>query len=419
MKQMRKLTLWFAMALTLILMAGMSVCAESVVLKTPTGIYQDGAGGTAIRVKYEGDYSYLNYEVQISTDKLNWQNVQPTLTANKQALINNLEAGRSYFVRVRAHLQGTEQVSEWTQPYKVSTCPGNVSAAVTQTGKPTATSGTISWGSAVGATGYQIWYSASVLQKQKCIGTTASTSYVLKGLNKDSSHFVTVIPYTDINVGTPNAGAVITNTYSFFISGNDCFVKTLPAKVSELQNYQWKPNSKDLTVVWKEGNVADGYELVFYNDKNKQVKKVSVPYGKYTYNSYKCTKVKKNTYCKVKARAYVTVAGKKYYSAYSKPIYCISEPKMNKQGKFGNGYIEFSWKKVNGATGYDVYISTGSSNSSYKKVASLGKNKTTYSATKFKGASISKYKTYNFYVVAKKKVGGKTYKSVKTSSFSF
>lgn len=419
MKQMKKFTMWLTMALTLILMAGMSVCAESKVLTAPTGVYQDGAGSNAVRIKFEGNYGYLNYDVQISPDGANWQDISATLTADKQAQINNLETGRTYFVRVRAHIQNTDQVSDYTQPYKVVTCPGNVSSAVTQTGKAVATSGQLTWGAAVGARGYEIWYSTSILTEQQLAGTTDATSYNLTGLKKDNSYFVTVIPYTIANEGTDKQGYVTTAAYSFFTSGNDCYVKTLPAKVTGLQNYEWKANSKKLTVAWKEGNVADGYELVFYNKGGKKVKTADVKYVNNTYNSYTCSKLTKNSYAKVKARAYVTVGGKKYYSAYTKPIYCVSEPKMNKSGKHGNGILSFSWKKVTGATGYDVYMSTSRTQSTFKKVASLGKSKTSYTTSKFGGSKISRYRSYYFYVVAKKKVGSKTYKSVPTSYYCF
>ena len=272
MKQMKKLTLWLAMAFTLILMVGMSVCAESKVLEVPTGIYQDGADSNAIRIKFEGKYAYLNYQVQMSVNGTTWQDVQPTLKATQQAIVEGLETGRTYFIRMRSYMQGTDQVSEWTQPYKVSTCPGNITSPVAQTGKAAATAGTISWGAAAGATGYEIWYSTSIMQQQTCIATTTATSYTLTGLAKDASCFVSVVPYTDVNVGTAKAARAATSFYQFLYSGNDCYVKTLPAKVTELQTYEWGPNSKNLKVAWKEGNVADGYELVFYNDKNKKVK---------------------------------------------------------------------------------------------------------------------------------------------------
>lgn len=418
MKQMKKFTLFFTMMLTLILVAGMSVCAESKVLTAPTGVYQDGASSNAVRIKFDGNYGYLNYDVQISTDGTNWQDVSATLNAEKQAVVNNLETGRTYFVRVRSHIQNTDQVSDYTQPYKVVTKPGRLSASANQTGKVSATSGDIAWGAAAGARGYEIYYSTSVLEEQQLAGTTEATSYTFKGLKKDTSYFVSVLPYAIANEGTEKQGYVL-GEYAFLSSGNDCFVKTLPATVTGLQNYTWKSNSKDLTVAWKEGNVADGYELVFYNANNKKVKTANVSYVNSAYNFYKCTKTGKNTFCKVKARAYVTVNGKKYYSAYTKPIYCISEPTMNKSGKHGNGILSFSWKPVKGATGYDVYISTSSAQSSFKKVASVSKSKTSYTTSKFQGSTISRYKSYYFYVVAKKKVGSKTYKSVPTSYYRF
>lgn len=418
MKPMKKITMWFTVALTLIFMAGVSVCAESKVLTAPTGIYQDGASGTAVRIKITGEYGYLNYDVQISTDGTNWSDVSATLTAQNQAQIDNLETGRTYYVRVRSHIQNTDQVSDYTQPFKVVTKPGYPGISAKQTGKAVSSSAQLTWGAAPGARGYQIWYSTSLFTEQKLAGTTTTTSYTLKGLKKDTSYFVTVVPYTIANEGTANQVNVV-GLYQPLTSGNDCYVTTLPAKVTGLQTYQWKPNTKKLIVAWKEGNVADGYELIFYNNKGKKVKTATVPYTKSTYNFYTCSKVTKNSYAKVKIRAYVMVNGKKYYSGYTTPIYCVSEPKMNSKGYHQNGKLSFSWKAVSGATGYDVYISTSTTASSFKKVASLGKDKTSYSTSTFKGAQISKSRTYYLYVVAKKKVGSKTYKSAPSTIYHF
>ena len=72
--------------------------------------------------------------------------------------------------------------------------------------------------------------------------------------------------------------------------------------------------------------------------------------------------------------------------------------------KAGTGKMKLTWKKVSGATGYQVYMSTKKS-SGYKRVATIKKNKTVTYTKK----SLKKGKTYYFKIRTYKKVGKTTY----------
>ena len=71
--------------------------------------------------------------------------------------------------------------------------------------------------------------------------------------------------------------------------------------------------------------------------------------------------------------------------------------------------IQIKWQKLKGVSGYDIYLSK-KQNRGYKKVASVNA-KTTLKTIKKLGKKKLKKGTYYYYVVAKKKVGKKTYKS--------
>lgn len=71
--------------------------------------------------------------------------------------------------------------------------------------------------------------------------------------------------------------------------------------------------------------------------------------------------------------------------------------------------IKISWKKVSGATGYDIYLYT-KKKGTYKKVASVSGKKKSATIQKYGKKSIQK-KTYYYYVVAKKKVDQKMVRS--------
>ena len=68
------------------------------------------------------------------------------------------------------------------------------------------------------------------------------------------------------------------------------------------------------------------------------------------------------------------------------------------------------WKKVTGASGYNVYVST-KSNSGFKKCKTVSKKKSSYIITKYGKKKLSKKKTYYVKVEYLTKVGKKTVKS--------
>lgn len=104
-------------------------------------------------------------------------------------------------------------------------------------------------------------------------------------------------------------------------------------------------------------------------------------------------------------------SGKYYDSKWSDYIYALPVPYFDMQ-RTSDGNIKVTWNKISSATGYDIYVKKGGSKKKIK-VASLGKNKTSYTIKKVNGAAISKNSKYDICVVTKKKVGKKTYVSDK------
>lgn len=95
------------------------------------------------------------------------------------------------------------------------------------------------------------------------------------------------------------------------------------------------------------------------------------------------------------------------YTKWSNYTYLI--PKPNQDASKDKNAINVTWNKAYKASGYDIYL--GTSEGKLKKVASVGKGKTSYKIKSFKGKKISQTKNYYYCVVTKVKVDGKTYKS--------
>ena len=170
-------------------------------------------------------------------------------------------------------------------------------------------------------------------------------------------------------------------------------VPVKPAAVSGLKVK--KQTSNALTFSWKK---VDGvkYRLILY----KGNKKVSAKY--ISGNSYKFTKLVGSADYKLRVTPYREVNGKKIYAEKDKEVKTATAPgtvKLSSVKKSGKNKAKVTWKEIPGASGYEIYMKTGTS--SYKKIKTITKGKTT-SYTK---TGLKKGKTYSFRVCAYKKIG--------------
>lgn len=242
----------------------------------------------------------------------------------------------------------------------------------------------------------------------KCLGDTASTTYTFTGLE---------------------AG----QTYEYIVWALDAdkdplreikgTIKTAPAQVKDLKlMLKWssfyelgtkKTMEYNLYVDIIAQNSADGYEIILYDNKGKQVKKVNAKANESSIRRYVFKDLKQNFY-RVKARSYNTFKGKKYYGAWSTKDYALRQPAS--AAKFSGKTLYIKWEKIKNVSGYDIYLND-EKKGEFTKVKSVGKNKTMISVKKLRGKSFKKGQTYYYYVVAKKKAGKTTFKSVLSRKF--
>lgn len=147
---------------------------------------------------------------------------------------------------------------------------------------------------------------------------------------------------------------------------------------------------------------ATTYEIKLLNNKGKKVKSVIVNTAGKDYIEKSFNNLTGSVYG-VQIRAIRDGV----YGAWSDKKYVLKQPRTQARSYQGN--VQIKWEKINGATGYDIYM-CASRNGKYKKVASAGKNVTLKTIKKYDKKKLKK-RAYFYYVVAKKKVGGKTYKS--------
>lgn len=156
-----------------------------------------------------------------------------------------------------------------------------------------------------------------------------------------------------------------------------------------------------IKITWKKANAAEKYQVYRASSKNGKYKKVATTASR-TYINRKL-KFGKKYYYKVRA------LNKSKKGAFSQKE--AATPKLKKvsgttASSAKTGSVTLSWKKVNGATGYQVYRATGKKGS-FKKVKSPA-------SARYTQSGLSKGKTYYYKIRAYRKVK----KSNKYGAFS-
>ena len=174
-------------------------------------------------------------------------------------------------------------------------------------------------------------------------------------------------------------------------------------KLSHVENDKWYHLLEKAHFSWERQNAADGYECQLLTLKGKLVKSQKLTSGSSSNTSFS---VKNNIIYRFRVRPYQTKNGKTTYTAWSECL-GFEQPWVTKFTKIKNS-LYIKWEKQIGATKYDIYISNkGKKAKTFKKVATVKANKTSYVLKKFKKKKI-KGSNYTVYVVSKLKYNGKT-----------
>ncbi|MCI8299953.1 MAG: hypothetical protein HFI69_06345 [Lachnospiraceae bacterium] len=160
-----------------------------------------------------------------------------------------------------------------------------------------------------------------------------------------------------------------------------------------------KYTASSITFSWTRNQLVKGYEI--YNSKNKLQARVNKN------STVKATvkSLKAGTVSTFKIRAFVVKGGKYHYSDFVsiKAGTSTKAPSITSVKSKKSKRVTLKWKKIKGATTYQIYRST-SKKGKYKKIGST--TKLTYTDKKAKGG-----KTYYYKVRTGKKNNNKTYYS--------
>lgn len=250
----------------------------------------------------------------------------------------------------------------------------------------------IKWNKVASASGYKVKRSTSKSGTYKVIKTIDSkdtTSYQDKKVTKGKTYYYKIETLVNNNGKTGSSGE------SKAVKG-----KTVAKPVI---SYVVSSGSKTLEIGWNSVSGAWGYRVKRSTSKSGTYETIATLEGadKTTYKDKKATTGKTYYY---KVEAINKVNGDKGYSGNSKAVSgkTLATVSLSSVEAEDSKTINLTWKKVSGASGYEIYRST-SKNGKYKQVAKVsGGRKTSY-----KDKTVSAGKTYYYKVRAYKNSDGK------------
>ena len=222
-------------------------------------------------------------------------------------------------------------------------------------------------------------------------GKVANQTYTGKAKNpkvKLTSGKITLKEGTDyklvyVHNKTPGKADIIIKGKGNYTGTKTVSFNIILSKLKDVKVKKYTDNS--ITFSWKKDNLVKGYEI--YNSDNRRVAHVR----KNTITSATVSKLKANKTATYRVRSYVVSGGTRYFSSFvnikastgpkATTITSIASPKSKQ--------TTIKWKKVKGATTYQVYRST-SKKGKYKRLTST-KN-TSYTDKKATGGKTYYYK---------------------------
>lgn len=199
------------------------------------------------------------------------------------------------------------------------------------------------------------------------------------------------------NVGTQEVIITGINNYDSRTNGMYFINPSIPTQLKVT-----KSTASSVSLSWKQVSSADGYRIYRYDTKTKRYTHIQTITNRKTTQTT-ITGLKDNTTTKYVISSYKNVSGATYESAYSQAISATTKMKTPAISlKTKSKSVTIAWKKISGAAGYEVVMSTKKT-SGFKSIATVkGNAKISYTKSK-----LTKNKTYYFKVRAYKMVNGK------------
>ncbi|MGN1417962.1 MAG: fibronectin type III domain-containing protein [Acutalibacteraceae bacterium] len=330
-----------------------------------TGLKVSAVTDTTATLKWTAVSGATSYTVYYSKDNKTWSKVTST---KNSCTVSKLSAYTKYYFKVVAVKGST------------AGAPSSVVNATTLLAKVTGlkvtttdTTATLKWTAVKSATTYNVYYSKDNKKWTKV--TVKTNSAKISKLTANTTYYFKVEAVKSSVIGPVSSTVKAATT------------------VAKVTGLKVTVTSTTATLKWTKVAGATSY-TVYYSKDNKKWSKVTVKT-----NSAKISKLSANTtyYFKVEA-VKSKVAGP--VSSTVKTATAVAKVTGLKASKTTGTTVKLTWKKVSGASGYEVYRNG-------KKVGTIKKGTTvTFTDSKLKKNTTYKYTVKAYKVVSKKNVYG-------------
>lgn len=253
----------------------------------------------------------------------------------------------------------------------------------------------VKWAKIAKATGYKVYRSTSKDSGYKLIKTIKSgstVSYTDKSVKHNEKYYYKVKAYASADGKTTDSA--------------DSKVKNITVRVAKVESVTTtRSDYRTLKIKWNPVEGATGYRIYRSKSKDGTYNSIATLTGNdnvtFTNAKLKCGR----TYY-YKVRAYREIDGVKYFGTYSNIKSRNTRPaKVELVGDcfYKATKATLTWKKPNGADGYEVYRATAA-DGTYKKVKTI----TSPDTLEWTNTGLSKTKSYYYKVRAYCETDGKT-----------
>ncbi|MDO5294689.1 MAG: hypothetical protein Q4F05_18285, partial [bacterium] len=243
----------------------------------------------------------------------------------------------------------------------------------------------LSWKAVSGATGYRV---GTYVNGKWTYTTVKTNSFTHKKLSGCQTVTYRVQAVKEVNGKT---------YYGKYTNNLKAAARPTTTKVSVTSN-----GKTSIKISYASIKGVSGYEIAQY--KNGKWVVIKTAGSKTTAKTI--SGLKEGTTYKFKVRGYVMVNGKKVYGNYSSALTTATKTKtpVISSIKTSKKKVTVSWKKVSGATGYEVY-KYNTSKKKYQKVKTITKAGTVkYTSSNLKAGTTAKYKVRAYKTVGSKKI---------------
>lgn len=340
---------------------------------TVTGIRSTSNTSTSNTITWNASTKAEGYEIYQWIGTTDSYKLIGTTTSTKFTN-SKKSSGTMYRYKVRAfnNVDGQRIEGAYSSEFTTCTLPANVSFSLCSTDVDSIT---LNWNKVSKATGYQVeMYTNGTW---KTLSTLSGTSYTASDLSQKTAYRFRVRAIRNYNY---------INYYGGYTEKD---ITIRPANTPEGLSSSVNTSSSN-TITWESVNGISGYSVYQWIGTTDSYKKL----GDTTYPYYTNSGKSSGTMYTYRVKAYYVSDNVMQYSKPAQVVTCTLPANVTvTTAKRSGSNISLAWNKVSKATGYEIYVKSGSS---WKKLTTTsGKSYTAKNLSGTKTFRIRAYRKYN------------------------